>query len=165
MVELGHSPEFSPRNADWGERYFHVRDPDGHVLSFAQHLPPATQDDEGAKPPNMSWLSAHLLIVFGWVLAVPAALHMFVAASNPTERLGVVDSDVHASVDRCSALPDVWWTQNAEVDGSRRPIWTSMLGLILRRPRMRSIPFSPRSEYQPPHERTDGNCIRMEWSH
>jgi catechol 2,3-dioxygenase-like lactoylglutathione lyase family enzyme len=25
-----------PRDAPWGERYFHVRDPDGHELSFAQ---------------------------------------------------------------------------------------------------------------------------------
>ncbi len=25
-----------PRDAPWGERYFHIRDPDGHELSFAQ---------------------------------------------------------------------------------------------------------------------------------
>jgi len=25
-----------PRDAAWGERYFHVRDPDGHELSFAE---------------------------------------------------------------------------------------------------------------------------------
>lgn len=28
-----------PRDAAWGERYFHLRDPDGHELSFAQPLP------------------------------------------------------------------------------------------------------------------------------
>ena len=28
-----------PRDAPWGERYFHVRDPDGHELSFAQPIP------------------------------------------------------------------------------------------------------------------------------
>lgn len=28
--------EFAPRDADWGERYFHITDPDGHELSFAQ---------------------------------------------------------------------------------------------------------------------------------
>ena len=28
-----------PRNAEWGERYFHVRDPDGHELSFATPVP------------------------------------------------------------------------------------------------------------------------------
>ena len=25
----------SPRDAPWGERYFHLHDPDGHELSFA----------------------------------------------------------------------------------------------------------------------------------
>lgn len=28
-----------PRNATWGERFFHVTDPDGHELSFAELLP------------------------------------------------------------------------------------------------------------------------------
>jgi catechol 2,3-dioxygenase-like lactoylglutathione lyase family enzyme len=28
----------SPRDGSWGERYFHLRDPDGHELSFAQLL-------------------------------------------------------------------------------------------------------------------------------
>jgi catechol 2,3-dioxygenase-like lactoylglutathione lyase family enzyme len=28
-----------PADASWGERYFHVRDPDGHELSFARPLP------------------------------------------------------------------------------------------------------------------------------
>jgi len=28
-----------PRNASWGERYFHMSDPDGHELSFAERLP------------------------------------------------------------------------------------------------------------------------------
>lgn len=27
-----------PRDAEWGERYFHLHDPDGHELSFAQPL-------------------------------------------------------------------------------------------------------------------------------
>jgi len=35
--ELGFQPE-KPRNASWGERYFHMLDPDGHELSFAQPL-------------------------------------------------------------------------------------------------------------------------------
>lgn len=35
-VEL--SPPFPPRNAEWGERYFHISDPDGHELSFAHPL-------------------------------------------------------------------------------------------------------------------------------
>jgi catechol 2,3-dioxygenase-like lactoylglutathione lyase family enzyme len=28
-----------PRDAPWGERYFHITDPDGHELSFAELLP------------------------------------------------------------------------------------------------------------------------------
>ena len=27
-----------PRDAEWGERYFHIVDPDGHELSFAKPL-------------------------------------------------------------------------------------------------------------------------------
>ena len=38
-TEAGMSPQFPPRNADWGERYFHLSDPDGHELSFARPLP------------------------------------------------------------------------------------------------------------------------------
>ena len=34
----GHHPEFAPTDAPWGERYFHLRDPDGHELSFARRL-------------------------------------------------------------------------------------------------------------------------------
>jgi catechol 2,3-dioxygenase-like lactoylglutathione lyase family enzyme len=33
----GFDPEI-PRDASWGERYFHVLDPDGHELSFARPL-------------------------------------------------------------------------------------------------------------------------------
>ena len=29
----------SPRDAAWGERFFHITDPDGHELSFAELLP------------------------------------------------------------------------------------------------------------------------------
>ena len=28
----------APRDAEWGERYFHIVDPDGHELSFAKPL-------------------------------------------------------------------------------------------------------------------------------
>lgn len=38
-VDAGHSPEAAPRDAEWGERYFHLDDPDGHQLSFARPLP------------------------------------------------------------------------------------------------------------------------------
>ena len=37
-VEAGWSPEMAPADAPWGERYFHLRDPDGHELSFARPL-------------------------------------------------------------------------------------------------------------------------------
>ena len=32
------SPDTTPRDAEWGERYFHITDPDGHELSFAKPL-------------------------------------------------------------------------------------------------------------------------------
>jgi hypothetical protein len=34
----GFIPETSPADAPWGERYFHIHDPDGHELSFARPL-------------------------------------------------------------------------------------------------------------------------------
>lgn len=34
----GLQPQFAPRDASWGERYFHLTDPDGHELSFARPL-------------------------------------------------------------------------------------------------------------------------------
>lgn len=39
LVAAGHEPEMAPTDAPWGERYFHVRDPDGHELSFATPVP------------------------------------------------------------------------------------------------------------------------------
>jgi catechol 2,3-dioxygenase-like lactoylglutathione lyase family enzyme len=33
----GLQPE-NPRDASWGERYFHISDPDGHELSFARPI-------------------------------------------------------------------------------------------------------------------------------
>ena len=38
MTTIGLTPEFEPRDATWGERYFHITDPDGHDLSFARPL-------------------------------------------------------------------------------------------------------------------------------
>jgi uncharacterized glyoxalase superfamily protein PhnB len=34
LKDRGFDPEI-PRDAAWGERYFHMPDPDGHELSFA----------------------------------------------------------------------------------------------------------------------------------
>lgn len=39
-LAAGFAPETSPTDAPWGERYFHIRDPDGHELSFARPLVP-----------------------------------------------------------------------------------------------------------------------------
>jgi catechol 2,3-dioxygenase-like lactoylglutathione lyase family enzyme len=37
-LALGLRPDTAPRDASWGERYFHLTDPDGHELSFARLL-------------------------------------------------------------------------------------------------------------------------------
>lgn len=37
-VDAGRAPSFDPVDAPWGERYFHISDPDGHELSFAEPL-------------------------------------------------------------------------------------------------------------------------------
>jgi catechol 2,3-dioxygenase-like lactoylglutathione lyase family enzyme len=37
LKDAGLDPE-EPRNAAWGERFFHIWDPDGHELSFAERL-------------------------------------------------------------------------------------------------------------------------------
>ena len=38
VLARGFTPETPPRDAAWGERYFHLTDPDGHALSFARAL-------------------------------------------------------------------------------------------------------------------------------
>lgn len=38
VLAAGLTPDFAPRDAEWGERYFHIRDPDGHEVSFATPL-------------------------------------------------------------------------------------------------------------------------------
>jgi catechol 2,3-dioxygenase-like lactoylglutathione lyase family enzyme len=38
VLARGFTPETPPRDAAWGERYFHLTDPDGHALSFARPL-------------------------------------------------------------------------------------------------------------------------------
>ena len=37
-LRVGLEPSTLPRDAEWGERYFHLTDPDGHELSFARPL-------------------------------------------------------------------------------------------------------------------------------
>ncbi|HKM73162.1 MAG TPA: VOC family protein [Stellaceae bacterium] len=40
LVAAGCRPDTAPRDAEWGERFFHLTDPDGHELSFAWPLRP-----------------------------------------------------------------------------------------------------------------------------
>lgn len=35
LIAAGCRPSSAPRDAEWGERFFHLTDPDGHELSFA----------------------------------------------------------------------------------------------------------------------------------
>ena len=37
-LAAGLSPSMPPRDAEWGERYFHLSDPDGHEISIAKPL-------------------------------------------------------------------------------------------------------------------------------
>lgn len=37
-LSQGLAPSMPPADASWGERYFHLIDPDGHELSFAKPL-------------------------------------------------------------------------------------------------------------------------------
>ena len=45
LIAAGCRPDTEPRDAEWGERYFHLTDPDGHELSFAWPI---------ASPPSSS---------------------------------------------------------------------------------------------------------------
>ena len=38
LTAAGLTPTTEPADATWGERYFHINDPDGHELSFARPL-------------------------------------------------------------------------------------------------------------------------------
>jgi len=38
MIAQGIKTDTTTRDAEWGERYFHVTDPDGHEISFAKPL-------------------------------------------------------------------------------------------------------------------------------
>jgi len=48
-IAAGFKPHAPPRDAPWGERYFHLTDPDGHEISFARPL--ADSSDEPATDP------------------------------------------------------------------------------------------------------------------
>jgi len=38
LTSAGYAPHAMPADAPWGERYFHVTDPDGNEISFARPL-------------------------------------------------------------------------------------------------------------------------------
>jgi catechol 2,3-dioxygenase-like lactoylglutathione lyase family enzyme len=38
LIQAGYVAESEPADASWGERYFHIRDPDGHEISLARPL-------------------------------------------------------------------------------------------------------------------------------
>jgi catechol 2,3-dioxygenase-like lactoylglutathione lyase family enzyme len=38
LLAAGYPPDTEPRDAAWGERFFHITDPDGHELSLARPL-------------------------------------------------------------------------------------------------------------------------------
>lgn len=40
LVDAGLETSTTPVDAPWGERYFHINDPDAHELSFAKRLAP-----------------------------------------------------------------------------------------------------------------------------
>ena len=41
-LAAGYQPATVPRDAEWGERFFHLNDPDRHELSFARPLLPVS---------------------------------------------------------------------------------------------------------------------------
>jgi catechol 2,3-dioxygenase-like lactoylglutathione lyase family enzyme len=46
-IAAGLKPETTPSDAPWGERFFHLTDPDGHELSFARPLSGSTTPETG----------------------------------------------------------------------------------------------------------------------
>ena len=45
LVEQGLTPSTVPEDAPWGERYFHINDPDSHEISFAKRLEQRVERD------------------------------------------------------------------------------------------------------------------------
>jgi uncharacterized glyoxalase superfamily protein PhnB len=49
-LAAGCQPATAPRDAEWGERFFHLIDPDGHELSFARPLLPVSSNSSSKRP-------------------------------------------------------------------------------------------------------------------
>jgi catechol 2,3-dioxygenase-like lactoylglutathione lyase family enzyme len=45
-LAAGLRPDAPPTDAPWNERFFHIRDPDGHELSFARPVPRGRHGEE-----------------------------------------------------------------------------------------------------------------------
>lgn len=74
-VLRGLAPEFEPRNGPWGERYFHIRDPGGHEVSFAQRI--AQPRGCGDDPHCYGLLVAGVAVLLTlWSLLLLAWLHL-----------------------------------------------------------------------------------------
>jgi hypothetical protein len=58
LKERGFNPEI-PRDASWGQRYFHMLDPDGHELSFARRCNGFDQEDVASRPLVPEWQLWH----------------------------------------------------------------------------------------------------------
>ena len=46
LLRAGLAPSTIPQDAPWGERYFHINDPDGHEVSFARRLRPGDRQPQ-----------------------------------------------------------------------------------------------------------------------
>ena len=66
VVHNGITPEFAPRDADWGERYFQVLDPMGHEVSFAQPLKRGHARGDGRSRPIVSSVSAAARVLIAY---------------------------------------------------------------------------------------------------
>ncbi len=51
LIAAGYRPDTQPCDAAWGERFFHITDPDGHKLSFAW---PLRDPSSPSRPPPIS---------------------------------------------------------------------------------------------------------------
>ena len=51
LIAFGLQPDAPPADASWKERYFHIKDPDGHEISLARPLS-ADFNSPGAKQPT-----------------------------------------------------------------------------------------------------------------
>jgi len=49
-LRAGYRPATVPRDAEWGERFFHLIDPDGHELSFARPLLSVSANSNSSGP-------------------------------------------------------------------------------------------------------------------